>query len=462
MTTTSSTSTQSRTQPLPRKPGANLLLGDLNAFTHDRLAYLQNIADHYSPLVEVRFGPVWQLISSSPEGMQQVLQANNRNYLKEQFFMKFTRLALTSGDNLFTSDGDYWLKQRRIMQPMFHRKQIAGFGDVINGEIEHLLASWEGAANSQQPVELGEAMMHLTMQIIGRTMLNVDMQREQAALHEAYAFVSSHIVDRSANPLLPPLWVPTPVNRRFKQALATIHNALTAIIQRRQASEETPHDLLAMLLAARYEESGGKMSMAQLVDELFGIVSAGHETTSMALMWTFYLLAQHPHVEQKLHAEVDRVLGGRLPTVTDLDQLTYTRMVLQEVLRLYPPAYITTRQAVDADQLHGYTIPAGAKLMLNIYGLQRHAAYWPEPQRFDPERFAPEQEASMPKFAYLPFGAGPRKCIGEPLAMMEAQMILAAIVQRYRLRLLPDRPVVPDTAFVLRAKAGVWMTLTSR
>ena len=447
---------------LPSKPGANFLLGDLNEFTNNRLGYLQTIADHCGPLVEVRFGPVKQLVITSPELAQQILQGNNRNYIKEQYFMQFTRLALTSGNNLFTSDGDYWLQQRRMMQPMFHRKQIAHFGEVINHETSKLLEQWATHRNQEQPVDIADALMQLTMQIIGYTMLSVDIAQEQRALHEAYAFVSSDIVARSANPLVLPLWVPTPNNRRFTAALGTIHQALRQMIQRRQQQVEPQHDLLGMLLAARYEESGGQLSTAQLLDELFGIVSAGHETTSMALTWAFYLLAQHPEVEQRLHTEVDGVLAGRLPTVNDLAQLPYTRMVIQETLRLYPPAYVTTRQAVQADTLNGYPTRAGVKLIVNIYGMQRHRAYWTEPQRFDPERFAPEREAALTKFAYLPFGAGPRKCIGEALAMMEAQLILAAITQRYRLELVPERPVQPDAAFFLRAKAGLWMRLRAR
>lgn len=461
---TTSYANQPSTKPnrLPTKPGANVLLGDLNEFTNNRLAYMQTIAEQYSPIVAVRFGPVQQVVITSPALAQQVLQTNSRNYGKEQFFMKFTRLALTSGDNLFTSDGDYWLKQRRIMQPMFHRKQIAHFGTVITAETAAMFSQWARLAESGQPFDLSEALMQLTIQIIGRTMLSVDIHREQQALHAAYALVSTGIVDRSANPLTLPLWAPTPANRRFTQALATIHTTLRQIIQRRQQGGEAQHDLLDMLLAARYEESGGQMSTAQLLDELFGIVSAGHETTSMALMWAFYLLARHPEVEAQIQAEVDRVLTGRLPTVADLEQLVYTRLVIQETLRLYPPAYITTRQAVNADTLNGYRIPAGTKLIVNIYGLHHHAAYWPEPARFRPERFAPENEGALTKFAYLPFGAGPRKCIGESLALMEAQLILAAIVQRYRLHLVPARPVETEAAFVLRAKHGLWMRLSAR
>jgi len=462
MTTSLSNQTKINPKPMPTKPVSNLLLGDMPEFANNRLAYLQMIAAQYSPIVMVRFGPVKQVVITSPELAQQVLQTNHRNYMKEQFFMQFTRLALTSGDNLFTSDGDYWLKQRRIMQPMFHRKQIAHFGAVVTAETTAMLNTWAQLAEAGQPFDLSEALMQLTIQIIGRTMLSVDIHREQQALHAAYALVSTDIVDRSANPLTLPLWVPTPANRRFTQALTTIHTALRQIIQRRQAGDEAQPDLLDMLLAARYEESGGQLSTAQLLDELFGIVSAGHETTSMALMWAFYLLARHPEIEAKLHAEVDRVLAGRLPTVADLEQLVYTRMVIQETLRLYPPAYVTTRQAVNADTLNGYPIPGGTKLMVNIYGLHHHAAYWHEPERFLPERFAPDQEEALTKFAYLPFGAGPRKCIGEGLAMMEAQLILAAIAQRYRLQLVPDRAVATEAAFVLRAKAGVWMQLGVR
>jgi cytochrome P450 len=462
MTTTLSGQQPTKHNQLPTKPGSHFLLGDLHEFSNNRLTYMQTIADQYSPLVEVRFGPVKQFVITAPELAQQVLQSNSRNYMKEQFFMQFTRLALTSGDNLFTSDGDYWLKQRRIMQPMFHRKQIAHFGEVINRETSKLLDRWATTVNQDQPVDIADALMQLTMQIIGYTMLNVDIEHEQRALHEAYAFVSSDIVARSANPLALPLWVPTTNNRRFTSALATIHQALRQIIQRRQQQTAPQHDLLDMLIAARYEESGGQMSTPQLLDELFGIVSAGHETTSMALMWAFYLLAQHPEVEEKLHAEVDKVLAGCIPTVKDLTQLPYTRMVIQETLRLYPPAYVTTRQAVNADTMNGYPIRAGAKLIVNIYGLQRHRDYWTDPQRFAPERFAPENEAALTKFAYLPFGAGPRKCIGEPLAMMEAQLILAAITQRYRLELVQERPVQPEAAFVLRAKDGLWMRLRAR
>lgn len=445
-------------QTPPRRQHRLNLLGDLADFRADSLAMLLDVAQHYGPVTQLRFGPVPLYVLTDPAAMHHVLQTNNRNYLKEQSFMNNARLALQTKDNLFTSDGESWLKQRRLMQPAFHRQQIARFADVITAETTKALTTWQPGNG----LDIQAAMMDLTMSIIGRTMLNVDILRDHPQLYESFTTISTYVADRAANPLAPLTYALNGRNRAFQTAVTLAHGMLHRAIQQRIQSNEHPGDLMDMLMRARDEEDNSAMSTAKLVDELFGIVSAGHETSSVALAWLFHSLAEQPIVEAKLHQELDTVLGDRLPTLADLPQLPYLKQLIDETLRRYPAAFVSTRQAIAADEICGYRIPAKAMVLLNIYGLHHHPQYWAEPARFDPNRFAPENMGQINKQAYLPFLLGPRRCIGEPLALLEMQLITATIAQRFRLDLDAARPAKLTSKFTLRAQDGMWMKPTAR
>ncbi|MBX3014077.1 MAG: cytochrome P450 [Caldilineaceae bacterium] len=438
----------------PKRQRRPHLLGDLADFRSDPLGLLLEIAHKHGPVTQLRFGPVPVYVLTDPAAAHYILQSNNRNYRKEQNFMNITRLALQTRDNLFTSDGELWLKQRRLMQPAFHRQQVARFGEVITAETTKALAHWQAG----HPLDVEAAMMDITMSIIGRTMLNVDILRDHRQLYHAFTTISTYVADRSANLAAPLVYALNGRHRAFHQALQITHSTLRTAIAERIQQGDHPGDLLDMLMAAREEGDGGPMSTAKLMDELFGIVSAGHETSSVTLAWLFHSLATYPAVAARVHQELTSVLGERLPTVADLPQLPYLRTVIDEALRRYPAAFVTTRQSIEADDVVGYAIPAKSILLVNIYGLHHHPRYWAEPMSFIPERFTPEQAQANNRSAYLPFLIGPRKCIGEPLALLEMQLITATIAQRFRLQTDPTRPAKLTAKFTLRAQGGMWLT----
>jgi cytochrome P450 len=442
----------------PIMPRAHWLLGNLPSFKADSLATVCAWARDYGPIVRARFGPVEQYVLTHPDYIRHVLQTNQRNYIKDQYFMRSARLASgPAHDNLFTSDGEKWLALRRTMQPAFHRQRIAPFGALITAETAKLLDSWQQAAAQRQPIHLEAAMMALTMEIIGRAMFSVDLGPDSAALREASIAGAKFIMARIGQVIQLPLWMPLPQHRRLHHAMATIERILDRIYRARLGGETGQNDLLDMLMAARDPETGAPLTRDQLISEMFGIIFAGHETTATTLAWTFYLLAGDPAVQTKLEEEVDRVLAGRAPTADDLEQLVYTRQVIEETMRLYPAAWTTSRQAVAADLIGGYTIPAGATLYINIYGLHHDPGYWQEPERFDPDRFAPDRVEQNIKGALIPFGAGPRRCIGEGLARMEAPLILASVAQQMRLRPVPGQTVIPEAGFILHMRDDIRM-----
>lgn len=447
------------TQPItpPKRKYNNLLIGDLKDFQERPLEMLLDIARNYGPVITIRFGHITETVLTHPDAVRHVLQQNNRNYLKEQTFMDISRLALISGDDLFTSDKDEWLSRRRLMQPAFHRRMVAGFDQTIIEETGRLLSTWREG----RPVNMEHAMMDVTMGVIGRTMLSKNILEDYPQLYRAFTTVSNTIIDRATTIAgrFTPLFLPTSKNRAFKEALALIREMLGTAVRERQAipPEKRPHDLLTMMMASEDEESGAILSTEQLMDEMFGIVTAGHETSSITLALLFKSLAENPAVEARLHTELDQVLDGRPPTVADLARLPYLEQVMNETMRRYPAAYLTTRQSIEEDSVLGYRIPADSMLIINIYGLHHHPNYWHEPMAFNPDHFSAENAANINKYAFLPFGEGPRKCIGEPLARLEIRLIAATIAQQYRLRLDPKRPTRVSARFTLHSDEGVWM-----
>jgi cytochrome P450 len=451
------TATQS-TRPIPTPSNPQFFWGHFQVFQKNPIAFLREVSA-IGPLVAVKMGPVVQYFITHPDYALHVLQGNQKNYRKEQHFMAISRTALQGDNNLFTSDGAFWLRERRIMQPAFHRHVLVHFGDTITAEAQRYVSRWV-TQGKETSVNLEEGMMNLTMQIIGRTMFNVDMEKgKHANLHHAFTFIGDHIVARAFNFLHPPLWVPVMGNPEFNRSVQTVAEAIRGIVEERATMDTPPGDLLDMLLAARDEE-GNQLSDTQLLDEMMGIVFAGHETTALTLSWASYLLATHPDIQAALQQEVDTVLGGRAATTEDLNHLPLNRAVIMETLRLYPAAWVTTREGIDGDSMEGYVLPPKALVLINIYGLHRSADYWEQPDTFNPQRFM--GESAHPKGAYLPFGAGPRKCIGEPLAMMEGQLILATLMQKATIRLDSAHTVSPFPQFTLRSKEGVWVNLTLR
>lgn len=445
-------------RPIPTHPNPKFFWGHFQTFQKTPLSFLEEVS-RQGPLVEVQMGPVVQYFVTHPDYALHILQGNQKNYRKEQHFMKIARTALVGKDNLFTSDGAFWLRQRRIMQPAFHRHVLLHLGDSIAAEAQRYVSRWV-TQSKETSVNVEEGMMNLTMQIIGRTMFNVDMEKGQHAnLHHFFTFIGDHIVARAFNMFHPPLWVPVMGNSEFKRSVQTVADTIRGIVAERSTMETPPGDLLDMLLAAQDDE-GNQLTEEQLLDAMMGIVFAGHETTALTMSWASYLLATHPEIQLALQHEVDTVVGKRPVTTDDLNNLPLNRAVMMETMRLYPAAWITTRESVDADTIDGYPLPQKSLILINIYGLHHSPDYWENPDTFNPYRFI--GEATYPKGSYLPFGAGPRKCIGEPLAIMEGQLILATLMQQATVRLDDNHQVAPFPQFTLRSKEGVWVNLEPR
>jgi cytochrome P450 len=326
--------------------------------------------------------------------------------------------------------------------------------------------SWGQAAvdrDAGRPIDIAQEMMEVALKIVGRALFSIDVRREAAELAQAVLVLREHIVGRARTLSLVPGFLPTPGNLRARAALARLDRFVYDLIaeRRRMAveGEALPDDLLTMLMQAQFEENSKSQFMTdrQLRDEVITLIIAGHETVASALAWTWRLLSQNPEACARLHEEVDTVPAGRLPSVEDLPRLPYTRMVFDEALRLYPPAWIITRRALAEDRIGPYRVPAGGLVVLSPYVTQRLAAFWTEPERFRPERFSPEEIAGRSKFAYFPFGAGPRLCIGNTFALVEAQLVLATVARRYDLESAAGRPVEVEPGVTLRPKHGLWM-----
>jgi cytochrome P450 len=446
-----------------RPPGPRSLspLSSATALQRDPIHFALDMWQRYGDVVGFRFLFWPAYVFYHPDHVKRVLQENHRNYNKNFPNMKAAREIF--GNGLFTSDGESWLHQRRLMQPSFHSKRLTGFGQMMTEATVAMLERWQSIAPDDAPLDISLEMMRLSLHIAGLALFSLDLSSEVDAAGRTFSTIGPLIAQYTTFPF-PPLWVPTPRNRRLLAGLKTLNTVVYAIMdeRRKQLIDTREMDLLGMLLSAQDEETGDGMNNSQLRDEVFTLLLAGYETTAAALSWTWYLLSQHPEVEDRLHSELDTVLAGRPPTVEQLDALPYTRMVIQEAMRLYPPAFGFTRFAIAEDEIGGYTIPAHSVIFLSAYATHRHPEFWEEPEVFDPERFTPERSAGRPRFAYFPFGGGPRQCIGNAFAMMEAQLVLATIAQRYYLRLVPGHPVEPVALPIMRPRYGLPMTLHSR
>jgi cytochrome P450 len=366
------------------------------------------------------------------------------------------------GEGLLTSEGEFHLRQRRLAQPAFHRQRGAGYGDAMVAYAERTRARWRAG----ETLDVAHEMMELTLGVVGKTLFDADVAEEAPeigrALTEAFAAFSLAMLPFGEQlqrlTFLPPV-------RRFRDAKARLDATIYRLIAEHRADSRGGRDrgdLLSMLMAAQDTEQGtGQMTDRQLRDEAMTIFLAGHETTANALTWTWYLLSGHPEVEARLHAELDAALGGRLPVADDLARLPYARMVLAESMRLYPPAWVIGRRALEPYAVRGATLPARTVVLVSQYVVHRDPRWWPEPDRFRPERWA-EDAVDRPKVAYFPFGAGTRVCIGEQFAWMEGTLLLATIAQRWRLRLVPGHPVTPQPIVTLRPKFGMKMTVEDR
>lgn len=424
-------------------------------FRRNTLRTFVDLARRYGGLV--CFRGLWtSFMLTAPQHVEYVLQTNSRNYRKGR---NYKEVEASTGNGLFVSEGDVWLRQRRLAQPAFHRQRIASFAGIMTDSAEAMLEAWRPLAERDAAVEVDAEMLRLTLGIVGKALFSRDLSDEADTLSRTFEVVRKHTTKRVMSVFKFPASFPTPQNRRFRQAVSSAERIVYDLIAERRRGEGNPGDLLSLLMAARDEDTGEGLTDRELRDQVITIIGAGYETTTQALTWTWYLLAKHPEIENKLHAEISDVLGGRTPTFEDLPRLKYTLMVFQEAMRLYPPVWAMSRSAIEADEIGGYRVPANSEILLVPYVTHRHPEYWERPEEFYPEHFRAEKVAARPRFAYFPFGGGPRQCIGNSFALMEGQLIIAAVAQKYRLRLVDERPIEPEPLVTLRPGRSLKMTL---
>jgi cytochrome P450 len=444
----------------PPGPPAYRLFRTLREMRRDPLRLLGSMSERYGDVVYIRFLTIPVYLIRHPDHVRHVLQERHTIYDKDTF--DYHMLKPLVGEGLLTSNGAPWLRARRLIQPAFHRERLAALGTLMSERILAMLERWRPMVASNQPFDVAEEMTRLTLDVVTRALFGADLSHETDAITRGLVTFMQHVLERISSPLalLPPL--PTPGNLRARAAVRGLDRVVAGIIATRRRRAADTGDLLSMLLLARDEETGEGMTDRQLRDEVMTLLLAGHETTANALNWTWCLLAQHPEATGKLAAELTHVLGGRTPSMADRPQLTYTRMVVEEAMRLYPPAWIVPRGAREDDEIAGFGVRAGSVVLLSPYLTHRHPGIWENPERFDPERFTPERAAARPRFAYFPFGGGPRLCIGNAFAMTEAQLAVATVAQRYRLDLLPGQRVRPEPLVTLRPSGGLPMTVRPR
>ncbi len=425
-------------KPLPPTPQLNA-----REILRDPLAFFPTLARQYGDIVGYRRTPEPAYLVNHPDYIRHILMDNNRNYSKATYINQMFKSVVADG--LLTAEGEDWLQQRRLMQPAFHHKRIASLDAVIIGEVQKMLERWKTSSQKGQPVDISREMAVLTLNITTRALFGVDIGEEAALVGDA-VLISADLLEKPSNP-------------RFRNAAHAVDKVVYGIIDERRRTRGDLGDLLSILMEVRDVETGLGMNDLQLRNQVLTLLLAGYETTSSVLTWTWYLLSSHPQAVERLRAESAKNIGDRIPTSQDLPKLQYARMVFEESMRLYPPAWILGRKALADDEIGGYWIPANAVIAISPYVVHRHPGFWEDPEVFDPERFSPEQTARRHRFAYIPFGAGPRQCIGNNLAMLEAQLIITMVARTFTLQLVPDQAIKPQPIFILRPNQEILMQL---
>jgi cytochrome P450 len=444
----------------PAPPGPKLSIADRLLYRPGRnpLEFFTGIQRTYGDLATYQMAGERIFLVSNPLDVKDILVTHNKNFVKSRGLERAKRLL---GEGLLTSEDPIHLRQRRLMQPAFHRERIAEYGRTMVEYAGRTRDAWTGGA----ALDVAQEMMRLTLSIAGKTLFDLDVAHQASEVGIALTEVMESFWTTMV-PFVDLLeWMPIPQLRRARAARGRLDSIIYKMIAERRAAADGGDrgDLLSMLLLAQDEEDQNKgMTDRQVRDEAMTIFLAGHETTANALTWTWYLVSQNSDVERRLHAEVDRVLDGRAPAVADIPALGYVERVVTEAMRLYPPAWIIGRRAVAPYTIGGFTAPARSIFVMSPYIIQRDARYYAAPERFDPDRWTPEFRAQLPKFAYFPFGGGPRQCIGESFAWMELILVVATLAQRWSLALVPGHPVVPQAVVTLRTKHGMQMVPSRR
>jgi cytochrome P450 len=441
-------------RPFPPGPRGRPLVGNLPEFGGDMLAFVERCRRDYGDVVGLKLAHWPTYLVHHPDLVEELLIHRHKDYSKHHAFF-WSNVEAIFGRGLLTNEGDDWLRQRRLIQPAFQPERVARYAEIMVDRTERMLAGW-------RPGELKDVrkeMMALTFQIVAETLFGADVRDDVAEVAAAFNVGIEEIAVRFRRPIRFPDWVPVPSNLRYRRAVRRMDELILRIIrERREKGFEERDDLLSRMLRARDE--AGAMDEAQLRDEVMTMLLAGHETTALGLTWTWYLLSKHPEVDRRLHEQVRDTLGDRAPEPADMTRLHYAELVFREGLRLYPPAYGFGREAIVEGELGGWPVPAGTTLIIFSWLLHRDPRWWDDPARFDPDRWDSDLEERLPRLAYMPFGAGPRVCIGQRFAIAEGVLILSAIARRFRLEWLADP--VPFTSITLRPTGDLRARLLAR
>lgn len=443
-------------QPIRREspPKGSWLLGNLPELQKDWLGTLRRWKELYGDFVTVRLGPRPVVFIFDPADAEAVL-VHNYKHFRKNFIIRRTRFVI--GDGLLLSEGDFWLRQRRLMQPAFHRQQIALYAATMSELTNQALNSWQDGAT----VDMHREMTLLTRSIVSRCLFGTDVEDHAGAIEKAVDRLMNNFSALTNSATLIPLLLPTRKNLQFRRYKQQLDDLVYRFIEQRRKNAPNSNDLLSVLLRAR-DDAGSGMTDKQLRDEVLTLFLAGHETTASALTWAIYFLTQHPEAAHKMAEEVDAVLNDRAPTADDVPRLKYTESVFKEAMRLYPPSWLIGRETVTPCEIRGRKIPKGWNLFICPWVIHRDARWFPEPDTFRPERWLEPHIESLPRGAYLPFGAGPRQCIGNHFAMTEAVIILASIAQRFELQRNVDEPVIPVPLVSIRPQGGLPVTVRRR
>lgn len=443
------------TQSIPAVNGGLLGIGSLLRFRNDSLAVLEEAA-RLGDLTYIPFGPRAMLLVNHPDFVHELLVEKAGSFYKTRQLKKIFEASL--GQGLLTSDGEYWRRQRKLVQPAFHHKRIEAYAQTMVEYAERMMQDWR----ADETRSIDHDMMKLTLAIVSKTLFNADTSAEADKLGEAIT-VGQELTIKQFNAIFtPPAWLPTRNNRLAEWSLNTINETVMGFIQERRKTGEDKGDLLSMLLLSQDEDGSGGMSDKQARDESFTLFVAGHETTANALTWTWWLLSQNPAARAKLHNELDTVLAGRAPTAQDLANLTYLDKVLKESMRIRPPVWITSREPIEDVDIGGHRVKKGSFVAVSPWTMHHDPRFYDAPEQFKPERWTPEFERQLPKFAYFPFGGGPRICIGNQFALMEAKLVLATVAQRWTLDYAGAGNPGLSPMITLRPRNGMPMRITLR
>lgn len=443
---------------LPPGPGGLPVIGNLRRMQKQGiLTFYQDLWKEFGDVVRVNMGPmnIYQFIR--PEHIQTILVKRSDKYVKG---LSHEKLRVALGSGILTAEGELWRRQRKLMAPTYTRKGVEQFAEIMNKETQKMLSRWK-LISPVETLSINKEMMRLAMSVISQSMFTIDVGEDFKDAGDALTFILEFANKRTMSLIDPPMFIPTPMNRKIKSSIDTIDKFLYNIIDERRNSPPGD-DLLSILMTAVDEESGNVMDDKQLRDEVLITFFAGHETTAQLLTWAWYLLAKHPGVEECFHQELDQVLAGRSPEIGDVPNLVYTRMIIDETLRLFSPVAMTARDALVDDVVDGYFVPKGSVVTITPYITHRHPDYWEKPNEFYPEHFSQEKVDQRPRYAYIPFGAGPRICLGMHFALLEAALVLGDVGQRYKFKLESDQDVNPVWSGTLRPEVDIFMTLSPR